>query len=298
MKILRVFLVLLAGVMSICAAAQAGNRNNLLGGFGQLLGMDKKTVNIIGKGLNLVKSLRPIQYREEKAIGGGVALQAFSRFGGPYPDEGLNRYVSMVGKGVALASDRPDIPYYFSVLNSEEANAFAAPGGYIFVTVGLLKNLETEAQLAGVLGHEIAHVAKRHSLQTIERGKRLHGISELSLTLMDKDPRLFSDIINNVSELIFTKGLDHSLEYEADRFGIRYAARLGYNPRGLEIFLKKLARERHGGLRSVFFQTHPSTESRIAKLAREVRVHYPRLKGYRTVARRFQERVASAWNRK
>ncbi|MBI5184669.1 MAG: M48 family metalloprotease [Nitrospinae bacterium] len=295
-KILSIFIIFIAAwAGALPHDALAGSKDSPLGGLGKALGLDEKTIGVIEKGAGAVQSLKPIQYEEEKAIGGGVALKVFARFGGAYPNEDLVRYVSMVGKSVALASDRPDKPYWFAVLNSEEPNAFAAPGGYIFVTFGLLKKLENEAQLAGVLGHEIAHVAKRHSLQTIERGKRLHGFSEFSLAVMDQDPKLFSDVIDNVSELLFTKGMDHSLEYEADRLGTQYAAKLGYQPQGLKQFLDKLSRHQSGGGGSVFFQTHPPTKSRVDELAAKTLPAYPDPKVFKPVGQRFKSQVKNLW---
>lgn len=285
------FIMALAGAGWSCPISVSAESGSPLGGLGKALGLDDKTINVIEKGAQVAKAMNPIQYEEEAAIGGGVALKVFSRFGGPYPDENLARYVALVGKNVALVSDRPDIPYHFAVLNTEEPNAFAAPGGYIFVTIGLLRKLSSEAELAGILGHEIAHVAKRHSLQTIERGQRLHGISELSLTLMNKDPQLFSDLIDNVSDMLFTKGLDHSLEFEADRFGTAYAARLGYHPWGLHGFLKNLNTHRSQGGASVFFQTHPSPQARISDLEAKVLPQYPNPESFKSAALRFKNHV-------
>ncbi len=298
MRYIAIFpLLLTLCIWDFSSSAFAEKKSSPLFGLGNALGLNKKTIDVIGKGAVALKSLMPIKYKEEKAIGGAVALKVFSRFGGPYPDERLARYVSMVGKSVALASDRPDIPYYFAVLNSQEPNAFAAPGGYIFVTVGLIKKLKNEAQLAGVLGHEIAHVAKRHSLQTIERGKRLRGMSELTLTVMDKDPKMFSDLIDNVSELLFTRGLDRSLEFEADRFGTEYSARIGYQPQGLSKFLKSLRKYRSKGGGSVFFQTHPSSQSRIAALDGKVLPAYSDPKQYKKVGKRFKNIMKDTWTK-
>ena len=88
----------------------------------------------------MVQALQPIGEDEEIILGEAVAVEAFSRFGGEYQNESLTRYLNLVGKTVAEVSDRPNLNYHFAILNSEEQNAFAAPGGYIFVTIGLLKN--------------------------------------------------------------------------------------------------------------------------------------------------------------
>lgn len=255
--------------------AQPSYAIDLLKGLGKGMGIDEKTLNLIDKGINAVESLKPIGYEEEKAIGGALAVEVFNRFGGSYKDEAVIRYVNLIGKNIAQFSDRGDIEYHFAVLNNMEINAFAAPGGYVFVTLGLLKKVKNEAELAGVLAHEIAHITQRHTLQTIERMKRLSGISELTLTAMDKDPSLFADVIKNAAKKLFDEGLDQNMEYEADKFGIDYAYRTGYNPAGLMNFLETL-NILMGKEESVFFKTHPSTKGRIDKISNDM----PKYKGY------------------
>lgn len=228
-------------------------------GFGQFL----------EKGLKLMQALQPIGYDEELALGGAVAIEVFQRFGGSYEDPRVLKYVNLVGSSVAQFSDRPNIPYHFAVLNSEQPNAFATPGGYIFVTIGLLKSVRNEAELAGVLGHEIAHVSEKHALETIQKGKTLKGIGEFSLTVMNKDPGLFAGVIGELTEMLFQRGLDRAMEYEADRIGTEYASRVGYNAMGLRDFLNTLKRE-EGQVASIFFQTHPPMDMRVSRLDREV----------------------------
>lgn len=256
-------------------------------GLGRALGIDKNTINIIGKGINAAKALQPIKYEEEKALGGAIAVQVFSRFGGSYDNESLLRYVTLVGNTVAMFSDRSDIPYHFAILNNQQPNAFAAPGGYIFLTIGLLKKIKNEAELAGVLGHEIAHISQKHSLKTIQRSRSLKGISELSLSLMDKDPAMFKNVINEISNTLFEKGLDQKLEYEADRIGTEFAYRVGYNPRGLTDFLGTL-KKIHGKEKSIFFKTHPSPSNRLNKLIGDVLPGYSDATKYPKLSLRFK----------
>lgn len=297
-KLSTIFLMICLSFSSHCVSSVgAENRGDPFKGFGKMLGLDDKSSDILSKGMKVVKSMMPIKYREEKAIGGAVALKVFARFGGPHPSEALHQYVALVGKNVALASVRPEIPYYFAVLNSPEPNAFAAPGGYIFITIGLFKKLASEAELAGVLGHEIAHVARKHSLKTLERSKLLHGVSELTLTAMEKDPKMFANIIDDVSESLFTRGLDHKLEFEADHLGTRYAARLGYQPQGLDRFLRKLNEHQASGGGSVFFQTHPSNRTRVGRLERDLLPRYKNLENYKAVERRLIKIRKSLWTK-
>lgn len=215
----------------------------------------------------LIQALQPIGYREERAIGGSLALEVFSRFGGPYHDPRLENYITLVGNAVVSVSDRAEIPYHFAILNTEQPNAFAAPGGYVFISIGLMRMLKNEAELAGVLGHEIAHITNRHALTTLERSKTLQGISNLTTSIMGEDPAMFNKIIGEMTETLFTKGLDKEMEYDADLTGTRYAYQAGYYPAGLKDFLKILG-TKTSSRSSVFFSTHPSPGARNARLAR------------------------------
>ncbi len=238
---------------------------DLLEGIGGIFGIKKNKIDLLKKGVGVVEALQPIGEEEEIVLGEAVALEAFSRFGGEYPNQAWTRYINLVGKTIAEVSDRATLNFHFAILNSQEQNAFAAPGGYIFITVGLLKTLKNEAELGGVLAHEIAHVTKQHMLETIRRGAVLGSVSELSLTAMKQDPKMFSNAIDQMTELLFTKGLDKDKEFEADVVGIEYAYRAGYHPQGLRDYLQTLAKE-EGHAESKFFTTHPSTTVRISKI--------------------------------
>ena len=247
------------------SSGQTQEQPGLLDGLGEAFGIKKKNIDLFKKGAGVVQALEPIGVEEEITLGEAVAVEAFSRFGGEYPNHAWTRYINLVGKTVAEVSDRPTLNYHFAILNSEEQNAFAAPGGYIFITVGLLKTLNNEAELAGVLAHEIAHVTKQHMLETIRRGAILGSVSELTLTAMKQDPAMFSSVIDEMTDLLFTKGLDKDKEFEADVVGVEYAYRAGYNPQGLKDYLQTLAKE-EGHVESKFFTTHPSTTIRISKI--------------------------------
>lgn len=256
-------------------------------GLGNSLGIfDKKTSKILRQSVNTMKALQPIGYKEEKAIGGRLAVEVFNRYGGAYDDPELLRYVNLVGHAVADVSSRPDIDYHFAVLNTEYPNAFATPGGYVFISTGLIKIIENEAQLAGVLAHEVAHIARKHALQTLERGRSLQGLSSLTLTVMDKDPGLFDKVIDEVSNVLFTKGLDKNLEFEADKYGREFAYRAGYYPGALGRFIQILgAGEKNQG--SIFSSTHPTPRERFRLLKRSAS-RYKRASLYPALAKRFE----------
>ena len=212
-------------------------------------------------------------------------MEVFSRFGGAYDDPKLLRYINLVGQAVADVSTRPDIDYHFAILNTASPNAFATPGGYVFVSIGLLRMIENEAQLAGVLAHEVAHISQKHALQTLGRSRSLQGISALTLTVMDKNPGLFDKLIDEVSNVLFTKGLDKNLEFEADRYGREFAYRMGYYPGGLQNFIRKLGKSREGG-NSIFMSTHPSTGERYNRL-KKTWSRYKKASLYPVLGKRF-----------
>ena len=272
--------------------AQPGEPKGLVDGLGGLLGAKEKDIGLFKKGLKAVQSLQPIGVEEEIAIGQAVAIEAFNRFGGEYKDETLTTYVNLVGKTVAEVSDRPELTYRFAILNSREQNAFAAPGGYIFVTIGLLKTLKNEAELAGVLAHEVAHVTQKHMLKTLQRSTILANVSEFSLSAMNKDPQLFSNVIDAATDMLFEKGLDKELEFEADTYGIEFAYRAGYHPNGLRDYLATL-QSQEGTADSLFFSTHPSTSERLGR-AKGVAARYTEASKFPYLTERFRSRMGAS----
>ena len=267
----------------------AEEQPGLLDGIGGLFGVKKSEIDLVKKGVGVVEALQPIGEEEEIVLGEAVAVEAFSRFGGEYSNKDWNRYINLVGETIVEVSDRPNLNFHFAILNSQEQNAFAAPGGYIFITVGLLKALKNEAELGGVLAHEIAHVTKRHMLDTIRRGAVLGSVSELSLAAMKQDPKMFSNAIEQMTDLLFTKGLDKGKEFEADVVGLDYAYRAGYHPQGLKDYLQTLAKE-EGHAKSRFFTTHPSTTERISKI-NTVLNGYSDIQGLPFLTARFKQYV-------
>ena len=223
---------------------------------------DERLARTIHGGGTLISGLLPIGYEEESSIGQAIALQVVARYGGVSDQPNLTHYVNLVGRAVATTCDRPDIPYRFAVLNHDSINAFAAPAGYIFVTRGLLKQVRNEAELAAVLGHEIAHVSQKHILQVIQRSKRLAGISEAGLAYANQNPDAFKGVIDAAVKKLLDEGLDQEKEIEADGLGDVFAARVGYDPTAYVALLNRL-RALKGDDRA-FFKTHPNFSTRIA----------------------------------
>ena len=269
--------------------APAQGQGGLIG-LGESLGVfGKKTSKILQGSVSTLKAMQPIGIEEEKAIGGSLAVEVFSRYGGMVKNQDLQRYVNLVGQSIAEVSDRPEIEYHFAVVNTEHPNAFATPGGYVFVSLGLLRMLENEAQLGGVLGHEIAHITQKHALQTLQRSKLLQGVSSVTMAAMDKDSDLFGKIINQVSETLFTTGLDKDLEFEADKYGTEFAYRTGYFPGGLRDFIKLLGKSASKD-DSIFLSTHPGPRERSDQLGSHMKSYQASML-YPALSKRFQLQV-------
>src|SRR5207249_928286 len=222
---------------------------------------DERLARVIHGGGTLVSGLLPIGYEEESSIGQAIALQVVARYGGvsDQPDE--TRYINLVGRAVASTCDRPDIPYRFAILNHDSINAFAAPAGYIFVTRRLLAQIRNEAELAAVLGHEIAHVSQKHILQVIQRSKRLAGVTEAGLAYAHQNPEAFKGLIDAAVKKLLDEGLDQEKEIEADQLGDVFAARIGYDPTAYVGLLNRLKTLK--GDDRAFFKTHPNFSTRI-----------------------------------
>jgi predicted Zn-dependent protease len=238
--------------------------------------------------LEATKEMAPFTYEEERTIGQSVAIEVMARNGGAYLKEIPFLYVNKVGLSIARYSDRPNIPYHFAILNSEEANAFACPGGYIFVTLGLVRLIRDEAELAGVLAHEIAHVTEKHALTTIRRNRVLQSIGKITMTAMKKDPGVINQLTSLTTDVLFNKGVDKEMEFEADRKGTEYAYRTGYDPSGLMRFIRTL-QDYRGKKQSVWFSTHPDTGERIRRLETQALPAYGRTQGLATNADRFKK---------
>ncbi len=194
-------------------------------------------------------------------------------------DETLQRYVNMVGNWVAQQSGRTDIPWHFGVLETEDINAFAAPGGYVLITKGLYRQLRNEAELAGVLGHEIAHVAKKHHLNVLKKSMLIGALGQAASKEAKGSDQLVQNLIGNGAE-IMARGLDKDAEYEADRIGAVFAARAGYDPWGLPAVLQDLAAlPAKDNRTSLLFKTHPLPADRLANLGDAIGDRFDKLSG-------------------
>jgi len=210
---------------------------------------------------------------EEKAIGAEAHRQVLAEFGGVYYDPVLAAYVDSIGQKMAEQSKIRNFDYLFTILDSPSINAFALPGGYIYITRGLLALVSSEAELAGVLGHELAHVTARHGAQRLSR---MRAEERFCATFFcDFELPVLGDMAAIGMDLTFS-GFTQDQELEADRLGIRYLQRAGYDPHSMNRFLKKLKAQTDleaeiAGLTLEqrkargYSSTHPLTEDRIAQ---------------------------------
>lgn len=239
-----------------------------------LPGLDKLSnklgnINLGNAVSNLTRASRDTDEAEEIRIGQEFAATLL----GAKPlvaDPALQRYVNVLGRWLALQTERPDLPWTFGVLDDGGFNAFAAPGGYVFVTRGLVARMRSEAELAGVLAHEIGHVLKKHHLRAVQKNAGMALLGDF-LNAANKGSgsshlEARSALIN-VGRKLYTSGLDKEDEFEADRLGVVIAARAGYDAYGLPAVLQTLQAQHPGdGEFSLLFKTHPAPSARIAML--------------------------------
>lgn len=187
---------------------------------------------------------------------------------GLYDNPNLQRYVENVGIRLARASERPNLPWHFAVVDEPAINAFALPGGYIYITRGILPFLDDEAQLAGVLGHEIGHVTARHAAQQYTKATTA-GIGVTLLSIFVPEARPFQNITETALGVLFLK-YSRDDEVQADGLGVQYTARSGWDPHGVAGMLTTLARldEADGTRRGVpnWLMTHPAPADRVQKV--------------------------------
>jgi beta-barrel assembly-enhancing protease len=241
---------------------------------GIVTGEQAKSITRVTKAV--AKSFEDITPEQEHYIGRSVGAVLVNRYK-PYPDGSANDYLNLLGQTLAQASDRPETfgGYHFLTLDSPEINAFAAPGGLIFVSRGMLRLCGSEDAVAAVLAHEIAHIQLLHGLQAIDKSR----VTEALTTLGEEGAKsyggqkladltkVFEGSISDVTSTLVNNGYSRSFEREADAAAVTILSRVGYDPDGLVAMLTEM--EKHlkpGGLD--FARTHPSPRSRIDDIGR------------------------------
>jgi len=195
-----------------------------------------------------------------------------------YNDDVVQNYINSLGQKIAIHSERPNLNYEFYVVDSKEINAFAVPGGFIYVTTGIIKELDNEAQLAAVIGHEIGHIAKKHSVKFLQRAIIAnYGIEFLTNLMGIKSKNRKSEITKIISTIginfLFLKNSREN-EYEADEQGAYLISKLGYDPGamiGVQEHLMKLRKSKPNALEE-FLSTHPISENRIEHIKEYIKI--------------------------
>ena len=256
MRTTALVVIVLSG--ACLAEAEAGGR-----GEGGQLGQITKGVQVAQKA-NEVRDLAMTD-AEEQELGTAVSERIRTRYG-VVQDANVHRYLALVGTALAQGSTRPALPWTFVVLDTDGVNAFAAPGGYVHITRGALALIKNEAELAGVLGHEIIHVTEKHTIKAIQKSKAVQmGAAETlsgSSSLME---RAVTATYDNIVE----RGFGRAEENEADEMGVTLANKIGYAPNGLVGFLTTLKdRNKASTEKRGLFASHPEMQERLDRITK------------------------------
>jgi len=222
----------------------------------------------------VAKSLEEFTPEQEYYIGRTVGAVVLDKYK-PLADARANAYLNTLGQTLAQASNRPELfaGYHFLILNTDDINAFATPGGHIFITRGLLRCCRTEDALAAVLAHEIAHVELGHGMKAIEKARMTEALTVLAQegakSLGGREvaqlTQAFGGVISDITNTMITNGYSRSYEYQADRAAVALLQRMGYPPGALIGMLEVMSdRIKPGG--TDFSKTHPSPRNRINEL--------------------------------
>lgn len=222
-----------------------------------------------------------ISVEDEVALGLHAAPEMAARFGGLHPDAGVQQLIDAIGRRIVdrSAARRGEYPFEFHVLaDARTVNAFALPGGQVFLTAGLLEKLERENQIAGVLAHEIAHVVARHGAEHIAKAQLAQGLTGAAViaTYDPQNPRSYqaAAMAAIVGQLITMKyGRDDELE--SDRLGVRFMAEAGYDPRAMIRVMEVLRDASQGDAPPEFLSTHPNPDQRIKQIQQAIAEVFP-----------------------
>jgi predicted Zn-dependent protease len=276
-----------AGVFVLAAVVLAGTAapaRAQLGGLGKLKGAADKAVNAKQKFDDY-----NITDKEERQLGEQVSLQLRERFG-VYQDAKVTKYVALVGTVMSQASTRPSLDWQFIVLDTDGVNAYAAPGGFVHVTRGLLGLMKNEGELAGVLGHEITHVTEKHTVNAIKREKSVtmggEAFGSAGGLTQEAIAKLSAAAFNKVFRGEFSQGDEN----ESDKVGSQIANKVGYIPQGIADVLKKIqARNADRQDRNGMFASHPSIKERIEN--NEKLIKSEKLTGKATAEARYKSNI-------
>jgi len=209
---------------------------------------------------------------QEIQMGTEAAPEFEKEFGGKVQNQKLQDYVQMIGRKIAQYSHR-DMPYEFTLVSSDVPNAFALPGGRVFITAGLMRRLTNERQLAAVLGHEIGHVATRHNVKGMQRQMGAAVLAEVAGAVVGGNKGKAAEAGVKIASSVANLSYSREDEYQADEVGLIYMTKAGYNPWGMVEMLTVLYKlnQNEPGTLGEMFQTHPITSKRIERVQEMIR---------------------------
>jgi len=266
-------------VAGACAAAPAAAAPQIPG-----IPKSKPLVDLM-KRADQVRELH-ISEEEEIKLGASVSERVRNRYG-VAQDAAVHRYVTLVGTLLVKKSTRPNLPFKFIVLDTDGVNAFAAPGGFIHITRGALGLMASEAELAGVLAHEISHVTEKHTVKAVQKNKAIQIGAEESIT---RNAALWNRLVDVTADMVMA-GFGRGEELESDRDGLAMADAAGYAPGGLGDFLKRLADRNKGTSgKQGLFASHPEMKERLATLDKEIKAR--RYSSSAVLAERYKANIS------
>lgn len=264
-------LIVMAGFVLLGGCAEVVQVGTAVGqSAGVLSARDKELLD--KQATSMAQAARPMTEKEEYYLGRAVAATILGQYG-LYTDNRRNEYINSIGRTIALSSDKAYIygGYHFAVLDTEEVNAMACPGGLILISRGMLQRARSEEELAAIVAHEIGHIVNRDGVKAISAARWTQAVTTLGTDAAGRFggrqlaelTTLFEGSVNDVFKTIVVSGYSQEQEKAADESAMIYIQRAGYDPNGLYDFLDKLAREQRGGDKRGFFSTHPGMTERL-----------------------------------
>lgn len=230
---------------------------------------------------------------EEVRFGREVAARLLGRYG-LYRNEAIMRYVNLVGRALAQNSSRPELSYRFAVLNTSEINAYAAPGGYVFITKGALEQVHDEAEFAGILAHEMNHITERHVVKELNiraaDESAASGLARLIGGSTESARMAFNHAVDKAMDMLFSSGFKKENEVQADTNTVALCAITGYDPAGLERYFARIG-EIKDTATEVLDRTHPGYGERIALLRKVIETEGIEPSKYRRNEQRFAAEI-------
>jgi predicted Zn-dependent protease len=275
-KAVRVMGLIALAVLTVAACKTMETATTLVTAIGVGSGVisSSQGESIQRSAVAISRSVESFTPEQEYYIGRSVGAVVLSKYTA-FANTQVNQYINMLGLTLAKFSDLPEVfgGYHFLVLESDDINAFATPGGHIFITRGLIRCCRTEDALAAVLAHEIGHVQLRHGMQAIEKARVTEALAVLAQeglkTYGSREvaqlTQAFSGAISDIASNMINNGYSRSFEYQADQAALVILQRIGYNPSGLIDMLAGMEQKlKPGGLD--FAKTHPAPRDRIAEI--------------------------------